>query len=176
MLQTTPQTEDLRKQLTEAYVKLSPLHKNIVHAKGVWNAGRNIALKRLRDPDDLEYLTPQDLRVCEYIYAQSSYGYGRRSKQYEFGERAITALIGHPVVFWENSPTVRIEVVKGEPELLVKKGDRGWLTLEFSPQITEDRNILCVKETPTRLKVIEITAEHRHIANILGPKNVLKFR
>jgi superfamily II DNA or RNA helicase len=144
------------------------------NAKGVWNAGRNVALKRLRDPEEIEYLTSQDLRVCEYIYAQSSYGYGRRSNQYEFGERAITALIGHPVVFWENSPTVRIEVVKGEPELLVKKGDRGWLTLEFSPQITEDKNILCFKETPTRLKVIEITAEHRHIANILGPKNRLE--
>lgn len=144
------------------------------NAKGAWNAGRNVALKRLRETDEIDYLTPQDLRVCEYIYAQSSYGYGRRSKQYEFGERAITALIGHPVVFWENSPTVRIEVVKGEPELWVKKGDRGWLTLEFSPQIAEDKNILCIKETPIRLKVIEIGEEHRHIANILGSKNRLE--
>ncbi len=144
-----------------------------MNAKGVWSAGRNIAIKRLKDPDVFDYLTPQDRQVCKYIEADSSYGY-YRSMQYEFADHAIAALIGHPLVFWEDSQSVRVEVIKGEPELLVKKSDRNRLTLSFSPPITKDQTVLTVKETPTRLKVIQITAEHLRIANILGPKNCLE--
>jgi len=53
------------------------------------------------------------------------------------------------------------------------KGKRERLTLEFSPKLTESQNILAVKETPTRIKVIEINAEHRRIAEIIGKENRL---
>jgi len=56
---------------------------------------------------------------------------------------------------------------------LLKKGKRERLTLEFSPKLTESQNILAVKETPTRIKVIEINAEHRRIAEIIGKENRL---
>jgi superfamily II DNA or RNA helicase len=142
-------------------------------AKGLWSGGRNIAIKRLKNPDAFDYLTLQDHQVCKYIQADSSYGY-YRSMQYEFSELAIAALINHPLVFWDNLPTVRVEIVKGDPELLVKKSDRNRLTLSFSPSISENQTVLTVKETPTRLKVIQINTEHRRIANILGPKNCLE--
>lgn len=45
--------------------------------------------------------------------------------------------------------------------------------MEFSPKLTESQNILAVKETPTRIKVIEINAEHRRIAEIIGKENRL---
>jgi len=77
------------------------------------------------------------------------------------------------LVFWEDTPTIRVEIVKGEPELLVKKEKQGRLTLEFSPQLPESQNILYIKETPTRIKVIEITTEHRRIAEIIGKDNKL---
>jgi SNF2 family DNA or RNA helicase len=77
------------------------------------------------------------------------------------------------LVFWEDSPTTRVEIVKGEPELIVKKGKRERLSLEFSPKLTESQNILAVKETPTRIKVIEINAKHRRIAEIIGKENRL---
>ncbi|MDX2100620.1 MAG: DEAD/DEAH box helicase [Leptolyngbyaceae cyanobacterium bins.59] len=141
-------------------------------AKGEWGKGRPIALKRLKsNPGEFDYLTPQDLRVCSHI---KSYTHGWRNQvDYMFGERAILDLIGHPYVFWEESPTTRIEVVKGEPELLVKKGKGDVLTLQFSPQL-KDKNPIIVKESPTRLKVIEITPEHRRIAEILGQQNRLE--
>ncbi|MHC5722332.1 MAG: hypothetical protein ACYTX0_62560, partial [Nostoc sp.] len=66
-----------------------------------------------------------------------------------------------------------VEIVKGEPELLVKKEKLGRLTLEFSPKLPESQNILHIKETPTRIKVIEITAEHRRIAEIICKDNKL---
>ncbi|MBE9209445.1 DEAD/DEAH box helicase [Nostoc sp. LEGE 06077] len=143
-----------------------------INAKGEWSKGRPIALKRLNSGlAEFDYITPQDMRVCSCIEVYSEGYYGK--VDYTFGEKAISALIGHPLVFWEDSPNIRVEIVKGEPELLVKKEKLGLLTLEFSPKIIESQSILHIKETPTRIKVIEITAEHRRIAEILGKDNKL---
>lgn len=141
-------------------------------AKGEWSKGRPVALKRLATKAaTFSYLTPQDLQVCTHL--ESSYhGWGEAS--YEFGEGAIAALVGHPLVFWENSPTTRVEIVKGEPELRVTKGKDDQLILKFEPAIKNSKNLHIDKETPTRLKVIEITAEHRRIAEILGQRNKLE--
>ena len=178
-----------------------------VNAKGEWSKGRPIALKRLKDqPETFGYMTAQDLQVCAHIKAYTVGYYGK--VEYSFGDRAIAALVGHPLVFWEDTPTVRIEVVKGEPELLVKKtkdssnedtnGKNGNgkgrtrkdskdsngngssshkdsnLIIQFSPELKSDSDILVVKESPTRLNVIEITPEHRRIAEILGKQNRLE--
>jgi hypothetical protein len=146
-------------------------------AKGVWGVGRAIALKRLHDnPGEFEYFTPQDLQVCAQVESYIDYGsynyYGKT--EYRLGDRAILALIGHPFVFWEDAPTTRVEIVRGEPELWVKKGKHDRLTLEFSQAIAAEKNIIVVKETPTRLKVMEIKPEHRRIAEILGAQNRLE--
>ncbi len=144
-----------------------------VNAKGEWSKGRPIAIKRLNSGlSEFDYITPQDMRVCSCIetYGDGTY-YGK--VEYMFNEKAISALIGHPLVFWEDTPNVRVEIVKGEPELLVKKEKLGRLTLEFSPKLPESQNILNIKETPTRIKVIEITTEHRRIAEIIGKDNKL---
>ncbi|MBW4418907.1 MAG: DEAD/DEAH box helicase [Myxacorys californica WJT36-NPBG1] len=144
------------------------------NANGTWGKGRPIALKRLSvKPSDFEYLTPQDLRVCAQIESYYSAGYYGKT-DYKFGDRAIVELIGHPLVFWEETPTIRVDIVKGEPELLVRKGKQDRLILEFSPPIKGDRDILLIKETPTRIKVIEIEPEHRRIADIIGKQNRLE--
>jgi len=144
-----------------------------INANGAWSKGRNIALKRLSEnTGEFDYLTSQDLRACARIQVYS-YGYYGQT-QYEFDEKAIAALIGHPLVFWEDAPTTRVEIVKGEPELVVKKGKGDQLTLQFSPEPSEDQNIVVVKESPTRLKIIEIKAEHRRIAEIIGKQNRLE--
>jgi SNF2 family DNA or RNA helicase len=151
---------------------LQPREQKIT-AQGIWSKGRNISLKRLSEkPGEFDYLTPQDLRICAHLQSYS-YGYYGQNP-YSFGEGAIAALIGHPLVFWEDSPTTRVEIVKGEPELLVKKGKGDQLTLQFSPEPKESKDIVVVKESPTRLKVIEITAEHRRIAEIIGKQNRLE--
>ncbi|MGK7906055.1 MAG: DEAD/DEAH box helicase [Synechococcus sp.] len=149
-----------------------------IGASGAWSKGRPIALKRLySNLEDFDYLTPQDLQACACIKtftSYSSYRY-RGTTEYICGERTIAALIGHPYVFWEDTPSVRVEVVKGEPELQVKKLKRkGRVVLEFVPKIGNDKEIVAVKETPTQIKVIEITPEHRRIAEIIGPKNRLE--
>ena len=143
-----------------------------INAKGEWSKGRAIALKRLSSGlAEFDYVTPQDMRVCSCIQTYNEGYYGK--VDYMFNEKAILALIGHPTVFWEDTPNIRVEIVKGEPELLVKKEKQGRLTLEFSPKLPESQNILHIKETPTRIKVIEIKAEHRRIAEIIGKDNKL---
>ncbi|MTJ10042.1 ATP-dependent helicase, partial [Anabaena sp. UHCC 0204] len=144
-----------------------------VNAKGEWSKGRPIAIKRLSNNlSEFNYVTSQDMRVCSCIEAYNDGGYYGKV-EYNFSEKAILALIGHPAVFWEDTPNIRVEIVKGEPELLVKKEKQGRLTLEFSPKLPESQNILHIKETPTRIKVIEIKAEHRRIAEIIGKDNKL---
>lgn len=146
--------------------------EQIINVKGEWSKGRNIALKRLKS-NDCDYLTPQDVRVCGQLKAYgASNGWG--SIEYRFDDRAIVALIGHPLVFWDNNSTTRIEIVKGEPELTIKaiKGDK--IVLEMSPKPDATQNVMVVKESPTRLKAIEITESHRRIADILGVKNRLE--
>jgi superfamily II DNA or RNA helicase len=146
-----------------------------INAKGAWSTGRNIALKRLKDSmSEFPYLTPQDLMICSHIQAYSYHSYYGQN-QYEFDEDTICALIGHSLVFWEDSPTTRVDIVKGEPELLVKaaKGDR--LILEFSPQLKDGQNFVVSKESPTRLKVTQVSESHRKITDIIGKKNRLEI-
>ncbi|MGK7915155.1 MAG: DEAD/DEAH box helicase [Prochloraceae cyanobacterium] len=150
---------------------LEPREQKIT-AKGGWSKGRPIALKRLsQNPGEFDYLTPQDLRVCAHIEADY-YGYYEKL-EYSFGERAMLALVGHPLVFWSDSTHTRVEIVKGEPELIIKKLKTQRLSLELSPKLPDNKELIAVKETPTRIKVIEITPEHERIATIIGTKNCL---
>jgi SNF2 family DNA or RNA helicase len=145
-----------------------------LNAKGEWGKGRNVALKRLsRSMDEFPYLTEQDRKACAELKAYSAGGYYGQV-DYKFGEKAILSLIGHPHVFWEDAPGTRIEVVKGEPELIVKKGKNDRLTLQLSPVPKDNQSIVLVKESPTRLKVIEMTPEHRRISEIIGSRNQLE--
>lgn len=135
--------------------------------KAAWTGGRAVALKRLlEDADSLDYLTPQDRKVCAMI-KPVHYGY-YGSVTYELdGDHALPCLIGHPLVFWMDPVGVRVEIVRGEVELEIKKTDKNTLTLRLQPPIGNE-SVLVIKETPTRLRVINITAEHVQIANILG--------
>ncbi len=143
-----------------------------INAKGVWSKGRNIALKRLaRTLDEFSYFTPQDQNVCRQLerhLEQNYYGY-RGSEYYLFSDSAIGELIGHPLLFEEESG-VRLELAKGTPELRVLRGKGKQLTLEFSPPLREHADLLLLKESPTRLKLVQINSEHRRIAQVLGKK------
>lgn len=150
---------------------LSPREQSL-NKKGVWSAGRPIALKRLaKNPSSFGYLTPQDFRVCTQIFG-SEYGYYGQV-DYSFEKTAIAELIGHPLVFWEQPPHSSLEIVKAEPELLVKKGKKQNLILKLLPKIQESDYVLVWQDTPSRLKVLVVTSEHRKIAHILNQKGEL---
>lgn len=136
-------------------------------ARGNWTKGRPVALKRLREePELIDFLTPQDMRVCATISDMSHYYGGSR---YELDpQKATAALIGHPLAFWLDAPTARVELLHSEPEILIK-ANGSKLTLSLQPAIkAESDSVLITKETPTRLRVLSINDEHRRIAAIIG--------
>ena len=155
---------------------LIPLEQKI-GAKGGWTKGKNIALKRLYNEDEIpDYATEHDRRICAALtveYEQSSYYYSAAKANYLFTNTALLALAGHPLVFLDESPHVRMDIVEGEPELLVKRLDSARLSIELSPPV-KNSELLAFKETPTRLKVIPVTADHRRISEVLGPNNRLE--
>ncbi|MEB3190813.1 MAG: DEAD/DEAH box helicase [Snowella sp.] len=141
--------------------------------KGDWTAGRAIALKRLtKQSSDLNYFTPQDWQICSHLESYSVGYYGQMD--YRFDNLAFVALVGHPVVFLDNTPPVQLEIVAGEPELKVKKLKNTRIVLKLEPNLASGEQVLVIKESLTRIKVIEITPQHRKIAAILGSNNHLE--
>jgi superfamily II DNA or RNA helicase len=137
-------------------------------AHGGWSKGRAVGLKRLlEDAHALEFLSAQDLNVAAAIVGFKYYS--QSGTRYEFEmDKAVAALVGHPLLYWIDAPGTRLELLPGEPELLVKARG-GNVTITMQPPVPEGADDVCVtKETPTRLRVVRITAEHRRIGVIVG--------
>ncbi|MGZ5199632.1 MAG: DEAD/DEAH box helicase [Telluria sp.] len=136
-------------------------------AQGNWTRGRAIGLKRLvEEAAGMDYLSAQDLQAAAAIGGYRYYGSGVR---YEFDvDKALAALVGHPLLYWMDAPGTRVELLPGEPELLVKAG-HGKVTIMLQPPLRDQRgDIVVIRETPTRLRVVRIKDEHRRIAAIVN--------
>jgi superfamily II DNA or RNA helicase len=137
-------------------------------AQGGWSRGRAVALKRLsEDAAQFDYLSAQDLNVAATVKAYRYYS--SSGSRYELDiDKAVPALVGHPLLFWMDAPGTRIELLPGEPELLVK-ARAGHVTITLQPAMPTYSDDICVmKETPTRLRVVRIGEEHRRISAIVG--------
>jgi superfamily II DNA or RNA helicase len=147
---------------TAGRINLQPLEQKR-SVKGEWSRGRAVALARFQKGTGLEPLSPHDQALRDALVRDYVY-YGQ---EYRFElDKLLPAMVGHPLIFLESSPQVSVEVVKGEPEILVSRAGN-LLSISFSTRIPGSRYTL-VEETPTRFKVIEVTDEHRRIARILG--------
>ena len=137
--------------------------------KGTWTKGRPIALKRLHNElGTFSYLTPQDKQICNHIYAHEYKDGWYTNVEYIFDDKYLTAVIGHPLIFLQGGVN-RVELVKGKPELRIKKRRNGEIFLELFPKPSEyDVDYQAVKETETRIKLISIDDEYQRIAEILG--------
>ncbi|WP_419176959.1 DEAD/DEAH box helicase [Desulfosediminicola sp.] len=144
--------------------QLSPREQKLLPT-GNWSKGRPVSLSRLYQSSKLTFLTPQDRKICNAI--KKIQNAETQGVNYNFDiDKALLAMIGHPLLFLGHSPTTPVELISGEPELLVEeRGDL--LHICFAQPITAD-NIALYKETPTRIKVIRISDNHRRIAQITG--------
>jgi superfamily II DNA or RNA helicase len=135
--------------------------------KGQWTNGRPLALKRLsEDATQMEYVTPQDIRVISHVApSRQPYSPGLR---YDLDiAAAVPDLVGHPFVYWYDSPETRVELLAGEPELLVQER-KGKLRLSLQPAVDPSTPVIVLREAPNRLRVVTVNDEHRRIAAILG--------
>lgn len=140
-----------------------------ISKKGNWTKGRPVALKNLyQNHHTMGGLTEQDRRVCRAIkeeYYYTSYRYGKTEFTIDNGI-ALPALVGHPLLFLESSPEVRAELVQAEPEMQLIK-EKGRLKLAVFPARTSDE-VMVVKDTPTRFKLIRFSSEQNEIIDLLG--------
>jgi SNF2 family DNA or RNA helicase len=158
----------LRFSRTGALAEISPLEQKL-GAKGAWTKGRPIALQRLVRAEKLEGLTEADQPLRAAI-RRVDYSYGNH--QYEFHlKQALPALAGHPLLFLADAPATPVEVLKGEPEILVL-GKGKELIVRFIPEIATEERYVLVRETPTRYRVVELTEAHHRLARILGAKGL----
>ena len=131
-----------------------------------WSKGRAIALNRLvAHGKDFDFLTARDTRICAALRQVGDVSSRNGGCEFDMDE-ALPTLVGHPLVFLEKAGHVPVEIVAGEPELLVEEQD-GFLFIHFAQDIGEGKVALW-QETPTRFRVMEINDEHRRVAEITG--------
>ncbi|RYM64419.1 hypothetical protein BSQ98_10160 [Serratia liquefaciens] len=101
-------------------------------------------------------------------YRQLVSQYRKATRKRKLHLPPLPALVGHPAVFWQDAPDVRIDIEPGQVTLVITEaGEHLALTLR-PPGISDSRGLLWEKETPTRLVVYPVSDEHRKIAGILG--------
>jgi len=136
---------------------------------GDWSRGRPIALARLYQAGKISFLTSQDRKICAAI--KKIVNPDNQNINFVLAiDKVLPAMIGHPHLYLAESPNTPVEFVAGEPELLVE--ERGeFLHICFAHPITTD-NINFQKDTPTRVKIININDNHRRIAQITGKDGI----
>ena len=154
-------------------VKLEPREQK-QQTKGGWSKGRAVALKRLaHELHTFDYLTEQDIKLCHHIKEYRDSGWYGTGTYFEFDNSMPLAMIGHPSLYWADAIDVRVDVVKGEAELRVKKQDKtDKIKISLEPASGYEQKFHIIKETPTRLRVVEFTADHHKIFAVLGPKGL----
>ncbi|MGV8074083.1 MAG: SNF2-related protein [Syntrophobacteraceae bacterium] len=135
--------------------------------KGTWSKGRAVALSRLFGENRPDFLTPQDRDICNAIDREGHY-YAIR--YYVDLNKALPKLADHPHIFLLDAPGVHVDVVRGDPEVVVAQSGAE-LLMRFSPEKADSR-VVVVQETPTRFKVVELSEEHRKIAGIIGEEGL----
>ena len=141
---------------------IQPISQTL-NAKGIWSAGRNIALKRFKD-QLVDGMTEQDRRVAVTITYSSGY-YGATEYYMDF-DKAIAELCGHPYLFLYSNQSVSIELVKAQPEIMTEKGKYG-IKLHTNIASTDQRTVL-VKENQTRYKLISLNPQQLSVIRMIN--------
>jgi len=145
-------------------ILISPREQKLT-PDGEWSKGRPISLARLYQSSRLNFLTPQDRKICAAI--KKHLNPDTHAVSYTMNmDRALPAMVGHPLLFLAESPLTPVEFVTGEPELMVEESEET-LHIRFAHPITPE-NINFHRETPTRVKIIKINDNHRRIIQITG--------
>jgi superfamily II DNA or RNA helicase len=143
--------------------------EQVLNARGVWSKGRAIALKRLyHELDTFDFLTPQDRNICACLEEKARIWRGYPEISYHFNSKAMLALAGHPLVFLESSLEAPIEIVAGHPELLVCSQGNGQFEIAFPHAVDVGHEVQVIRETPTRIKVVETNEDIARIAKVIG--------
>jgi superfamily II DNA or RNA helicase len=136
-------------------------------AKGAWTRGRTVPLADLYTlAGRPAAMTEQDHRICAAITVKAD-RWKPDAVEYAFRtDLALVEMVGHPLLFWEDNPRVRLELVQGEPELIIRESGE---TIELSmvPCCAGDERVLLLRDTPTRVRLVRLEETHRRVSAIL---------
>lgn len=141
-----------------------------------WNKGKRASYARLSKTDTL---TPQDAQVCQAMERYSGVSFSMDV------HRALPALVGHPLVFFAEDLTTPVELVLSDPEMTVTRSKQGlrvalypdlrpvferpdYAAYAYPSTVRNDERSLLLRDTPTRARVVRVTAAHKRIAELLG--------
>lgn len=136
-------------------------------AKGGWSAGKVVSNVRLKT-NGLICMTPQDVRVANRAIELHPHRPNQATLDYK---RAIQELVGHPLLFLANSPTVGVKLEAEKPQLIVREVNDNY-ELQFNMDFKE-AGINIQKQTPTHYKVQIVDNSHISVKEILGNKPIL---
>jgi len=136
-------------------------------AKGAWTRGRTVPLSDLYTlPGRPAAMTEQDHRICAAITVHAD-RWKPDTIEYAFRtDLALMEMVSHPLLFWEDNPRVRLDLVQGEPELIIRESD-GTIDLSMVPCCSGGEAVLLLRDTPTRVRLVRLEEIHRRVSSVL---------
>jgi hypothetical protein len=144
--------------------------------KGTWTKGKPIHLETLKDTYlKLDWLTAQDRSVCAAIGEERHHNrfrfYHETDVRFDM-EKALPALVGHPLIFLENEYYTPVEFVKGSPTLRLRSIDKR-IHVCMEPRPADFMNFVSLlRETATRFKVVCFSTDHINLSRLVGEKGL----
>ncbi len=136
-----------------------------------WGQGKAVALNRmLTAQQDLEGLTEQD-RAAIAAIRQADTTKKNSEKRIDCLP-ALAQLVGHPLLFWAQETDQPVQLVRGEPEIVVTR-ERHQIRLAMHPDFPEGSRFLIRREMRNRLCLMELTSDQERALKVLGQEGLL---
>ncbi len=163
-------TKETNESSTRVVYYFNPKNNNIQpvlqtrQVKG-WSKGRNIAMKTFQGAG-VNGMTDQDIRISKHVKVYGDY----YDTYYDFSDKIFIDLIGHPYIFLENTSDIPVEFVAAQLIVSVNKTSKGYQLV--SDIKSAEKSIFVEKETNTRYKVYNLTANQMRIIEIINEQKV----
>ena len=147
---------------------IAPLSQKIrvleqsLRKNGQWTAGKEVTPTRLYKKTDLEYMEAYDNQATFAIQADP---YHKGHFVWDFS-KLLLRLIGHPVVYDYDNPSVLLELIAESPVLDVKSTKNGYV-VKLSP-LADKELVYIQKISASKYHLIEFSSELVQLAALLG--------
>ncbi|MDR2466892.1 MAG: DEAD/DEAH box helicase [Prevotellaceae bacterium] len=125
-----------------------------------WSGGRRVSMRNYIE-GKISAMSYADRLIASTVVETRGY--------YRFPGKSMLALVGHPLIFLEGTRSTSIEFVAARPRVNVGKSAKGQYVISSetisSGEIESD--VVVVKETNTRYRVMELTEAQRRIVDVI---------
>lgn len=137
-----------------------------------WSRGRNIAVSKFKE--GVPGMSDFDQRMIAHVKVMERNWNGMVTLGI-FGERAIAELAGCPLVFMEENPLLRVDIIEEKPQLIVTKTFSGYHVMSNIGSGEMSKPHIVRVDTPQSYKVIHLNSKQREIFNLFNKVNLFPF-